>query len=94
MFRLAATKVMLSLIFIPAAMAQSSNPAWIEDLIYELARLHECEVALLLDMQEDQIGGRNTYFAKVQCKDGRQFDASRIEPKEQFDIRLCEVISC
>lgn len=76
------------------ATAQSSDPAWLEDLEYELAVEQECEVAEYLNIHEGQLGGRNMYTAKVKCKDGREFDANKLEPQDKFDIKICEVITC
>ena len=74
--------------------AQSSDPAWIEDLEFELAVNHECKVVDYLNMQEGKLGGKNFYSAKVKCEDGREFDASKTETDEEFSIRQCEVITC
>ena len=76
------------------AFSQSSNPAWLDDLEGELLLDKDCQVIEYLDMHEGKLGGRNTYFAKVKCQDGREYDASRIEPEEEFTIRLCEIVTC
>ena len=74
--------------------AQSSDPAWIEDLEFELAVNHECKVVAYLHMYEGKLGGQNLFSAKVKCEDGREFDASKTETDEEFSIRQCEVVSC
>ena len=81
-------------IFGMAALAQSTDPAWLEDLEFELATKHECEVSEYVTIHEGKVGGRDFYTAKVKCVDGRTFDASRIDPRKEFHIRLCEIITC
>lgn len=76
------------------ALAQSQNPAWIEDLGIAMEQEKECEVAYFLNIQEGQLGSEPTYSARVQCVDGRQFDAERIGEFSDFEIRECEVQAC
>lgn len=74
--------------------AQSSDPAWLEDLKQQLEQDQECEVSYFINMREGQIG-TNTYFeARVQCLDGRMFDANRTEPESQFTIKACGAAVC
>ena len=77
-----------------AAAAQSENPAWIETLNFEMEKNHECEVAYYLRIKEGELGGKTTYEARLQCVDGRQFDASRIGEEGEFTAKLCEVQTC
>ena len=77
-----------------AAAAQSENPAWIETLNFEMEKNHECEVAYYLHIKEGELGGKTTYEARLQCVDGRQFDASRIGEEGEFTAKLCEVQTC
>lgn len=88
------TVIIFGLMLSSQVTAQSQNPGWIEDLEYELAAKQECEVAEYLGINEGKIGSRYFYFAKVKCVDGREFDASKTEPQEEFEIRICEVQSC
>ena len=45
-------------------------------------------------MREGELGTSRYYEARVQCVDGRMFDASRTEPEEKFTIRPCGVAVC
>ena len=74
--------------------AQSQNPAWTQDLEYELATYHECKVVEFLSMHEGSLGGRDLYTARIQCADKRMFDAYKLEPQEQFLITRCEQVIC
>lgn len=76
------------------ALAQSSNPAWLEDLGFEMERLKECEVAYFLKTEEGELGGKPTYSARVQCVDGRQFDALRIGEDGEYEITTCDIQTC
>ncbi|WP_206057294.1 hypothetical protein [Nitratireductor sp. XY-223] len=76
------------------ALSQSSDPAWLDDLGLQLQSEKECAVNYFLNMREGQIGTSRYYEARVQCVDGRLFDASRTEPEEKFTIRPCGVAVC
>lgn len=77
-----------------SALAQSTDPAWLDVLTEQLAADEQCEVEYFLNVKEDELGGRNTYEARAQCADGRQFDASRTGTQEDFVISACEVQVC
>jgi len=51
-------------------------------------------VSYFLNMQEGRIGTNNFYEARVQCVDGRMFDASRTEPEEKFTIKAGGTAVC
>lgn len=73
---------------------QSYDPAWLEDLQSDLAKNHECAVSEYLTIHESELGGRNMYIARVKCRDGRLFDAYKLEPQEEFAIQPCEIVAC
>lgn len=77
-----------------AALAQSTDPAWLDDLKEQLAFDKECKVSYLMNMREGQLGGQLTYEARVQCEDGRMFDASRVGATGLFEIKACETQVC
>lgn len=92
-FRSIAATVML--ISMPAlAAAQSSDPAWLDVLQEQIAFDKNCEIAYLLNMREGVLGGQQTFEARVQCVDGRMFDASRIGTTAHFEFRACEIQAC
>lgn len=74
--------------------AQSDNPAWLEDVQNQLAEEKQCEVAFFVRVSEDRLGGRETWMARAQCVDGRQFDASKTEGDEKFAIKACQIEVC
>jgi hypothetical protein len=76
------------------ALAQSTDPAWLDDLSDQLAIEEDCAVEFYINIAEGKLGGRNTYEARAQCRDGRQFDASRIENDDKFTIAPCGVQVC
>ncbi|MGI9401543.1 MAG: hypothetical protein ACR2O0_09840 [Rhizobiaceae bacterium] len=85
----------MSLIFVAgSANAQSSDPAWLEDLNYQIAIDKKCEVVYIVRMQEGVLGGQQTYEARVQCEDGRMFDATRIGETTPFEFKKCEIQVC
>ncbi len=76
------------------ANAQSSNPAWLEQVTAQLAQEQLCEVGFFISFKEGSLGGRNTYEARAQCVDGRQFDANKVEPALEFTLKECAVSVC
>ena len=74
--------------------AQSENPAWLDELARQIADQEQCEVGFYIFMDEQKLGGRKTVQAKLQCVDGRQFDASRTEPATEFEISECGTRVC
>lgn len=85
----------LSLVFLASsANAQSSDPAWLEDLNFQIAIDKQCEVVYLVKMQESLLGAEPTFEARVQCEDGRMFDASRIGETAPFTFAECGIQVC
>ena len=76
------------------SLAQSTDPAWLDDLAMQLRSKMECEPNLYIKMHEGRLGANNYYEARVQCVDGRLFDATRTEPDKSFTIRACEIAVC
>jgi len=72
--------------------SSSANEQWLDDLMLQLAVEEACDVAELLSSTEGFLGNNVFIDARVQCEDGRQFDASRLEPAEEFTLRICEVV--
>lgn len=78
------------LLFAAPAFGQAQNPAWVDELAAQIADEQQCEVGYLITMHEYDLGGRHVEEARVQCVDGRRFDASRATPPgEAFTIKVC-----
>ena len=74
--------------------AQSSNPAWLDELGEQLAKERQCMAEYYVKTREGELGGRPFQEARVQCRDGRQFDADRISPEPLFTIKKCKPVVC
>ena len=77
-----------------AVLAQSSDPAWLDELKDQLQFDKQCTVVYLMNMREGELGGQPTYEARVQCEDGRMFDASRTGKTGVFEFKACETQVC
>lgn len=82
-----------------AAYAQSAtnndkNQPWLDLITKQMAKEKQCEVGFFVYFREGSLGGMSTYEARVQCVDGRQFDATKIEPAIMFEIKECAVTVC
>ena len=86
--------VVSALMFAGSAFAQSNDPAWLDDLQDQMQRDKGCLVDLFFNIGEGELGSGRYYEARVQCRDGRLFDASRIDPKKEFEIKACEIVVC
>lgn len=91
MRRLALIASAIILALTPSAFGQAANPAWVDELTAQIADEQQCEVGYLLTMREYDLGGRHVEEARVQCVDGRRFDASRAMPPPEtpFTIKEC-----
>jgi hypothetical protein len=92
-FRLAATVASLLLVS-GTGLAQTDNPAWLDQLEEQIAEQEQCEIGFYTFVNEEKLGGRTIQEARVQCVDGRQFDASRAEPEVRFTITECGTRVC
>ena len=97
------SRITLKSLFIAAGMssmlaslahAQSSNPAWLDQLSVQLAVEKDCAVEYFLNIREGELAGRLTFEARAQCADGRQFDGALTEPAQSFTISECGVQVC
>ena len=72
-----------------AASAQSSDPAWLDQLRFQLILEKQCEVRFFLNLREKEEALGMSYSVRVQCDDGRMFDAERDETDTEFTITTC-----
>jgi len=81
-----------------AAQAQTASNddkrPWLDLITNQMAKEKQCEVGFFVYFREGTLGGMSTYEARVQCVDGRQFDATKIEPAIMFEIKECAVTVC
>lgn len=76
------------------ALAQTSDTGWLDQVTEQIAEAEQCEVGFFIHVREQELGGRRIYEARVQCVDGRQFDATRADPDTRFSFALCQVKVC
>lgn len=86
-----AITALLNIGFVGANRSQA-NEQWLDDLMLQLAVDEACDVVELLRSTEGFLGNNVFIDARVQCEDGRQFDASRLEPALEFTLKICEVV--
>ena len=77
-----------------AAWAQSSDSGWLDSLRAQLLFDKKCVVEYFINMRENRGASGNTFSARVQCEDGRRFDATRSDPDEDFTLETCEQQVC
>ncbi len=79
----------------PHAIAQSTNPAWLDEVTMQLAFEEQCNVGYFISMKETELAGQLYFEARAQCEDGRQFDAVREGRIQPFKITKCkETVVC
>ena len=79
----------------PYAIAQSTNPAWLDEVTMQLALEEQCNVGYFISMKETELAGQLYFEARAQCEDGRQFDAVREGRIQPFKITKCkETVVC
>lgn len=77
-----------------SALAQGSDPLWLDELKAQIFQDETCDANYFLNVREYELGGKKVYETKVQCVDGRQFDATRTGEGERFVIRSCQPVVC
>lgn len=63
---------------------------WRAHLEWQMADQHECEVAFLTGVLEQEVNGKPVVFARVHCADQRSFDVSRTDAFADFKVTACE----
>ena len=76
------------------ASGNEKNQPWLDLITKQMADEKQCDVGFFIYFREGTLGGMSTYEARVQCVDGRQFDATKIEPAIMFEIKECAVTVC
>jgi hypothetical protein len=74
--------------------AQSADPSWLDDLKFQIEGQKQCKIVYLIQVREGELAGQKTYHARVQCEDGRMFDADRIGELDTFKFQACEQQVC
>lgn len=77
-----------------SADAQNTDLIWLNDLKAQIYQDEACDANYFLNMHEYTLGNDRVYEAKVQCVDGRQFDATRTGELAPFVIRACQPVVC
>ncbi len=77
-----------------AAAPLSAEPAWHGRLEAQIQSEKECLVEYYTNVLEKDVNGTLTISGKLHCRDGRQFDFSRLRPQDKFDIKACEPQVC
>ena len=77
-----------------SVLAQSSQPIWLDELKAQIFQDETCDANYFLNVREYELGGEKIYETKVQCVDGRQFDATRSGENERFVIKSCQPVVC
>jgi len=70
-------------------LAQSENPEWLDELSFQLQLEQQCKAEYYLNINEYDGPTGRAQSARVQCNDGRRFDAARTEPATEFVIETC-----
>ncbi len=86
--------IVLGFSFSLPVLAQSTNPTWLQELDAQLLTEKQCKPEFYVSIREGKLGGRVYYEARVQCRDGRRFDANRLNPDLYFTITPCATTIC
>lgn len=81
-------------LFSTLALSQSSYPTWLRELTNQLEQEKGCEVTFYVRTHDEAGNGSGYVEARAQCKDGREFDAFRENPKQLFSVSECTYAVC
>lgn len=76
-----------------SAHAQADFP-WFKDITAQAESELDCTVEYFLNAREGDLGGTRTQEARVQCRDGRRFDAVRETTDGPFRFLACDTQVC
>ncbi|MEM8836819.1 MAG: hypothetical protein AAGE89_01905 [Pseudomonadota bacterium] len=85
---------MLLLVPLSGGQAEDGKPTWLLDLTHQLMEEQKCEVAFYVRVRDEKGDGSGNVEARARCQDGREFDAVRDDPLQQFVITACGVAVC
>ena len=71
-----------------------AEPTWHSKLEAQVQSDKECLVEYYTNVREKDVNGTLTLSGRIHCRDGRQFDFSRLRPQDRFDIKDCEPQVC
>jgi hypothetical protein len=74
--------------------AQGTDPIWLDELKVQIEQEESCNANYFLNINKYDLAGDKIYEAKVQCIDGRQFDAVRTGETAKFVIKACQPVVC
>ncbi len=77
-----------------ATASVQAEPTWHSKLEAQIQSEEECLVEYYTNVLEKDVNGTLTLSGKIHCRDGRQFDFSRLRPQDKFDIKVCEPQVC
>ncbi len=77
-----------------SASSGQTQPIWLDELKAQIYQDEGCDANYFLNLHEYTLGSDKVYEAKVQCVDGRQFDATRTGEFSLFVIRTCQPVVC
>lgn len=83
---------MATLVVTPSA--AQTEPIWLDDLKKQILEQEGCDANYFLNVHQYEMAGDEVFEAKVQCVDGRQFDATRKGRLHLFVIRACQPVVC
>ncbi|MFP1634034.1 hypothetical protein ACLB6G_20080 [Zhengella sp. ZM62] len=92
--RLSAALVFLAALSGPAGAQTQADFPWLADIRLQAAETLDCTVEYFLNAREGDLGGRTTQEARVQCRDGRRFDAVRESADQPFRFLACDTQVC
>ncbi|PHP65021.1 hypothetical protein CSC94_21050 [Zhengella mangrovi] len=67
---------------------------WFNDIRMQAESELACDVDYFLNAREGDLGGKHTQEARLQCTDGRRFDAVREIPETNFRFLACDTQVC
>jgi hypothetical protein len=77
-----------------AAPANSGDRQWRILLAQQLRAEKTCDMLDVLAYNEMPLGDYISISGRVTCLDGREFDFSRKQPHQKFEINLCQPTVC
>lgn len=82
------------LVAMTGSVAAQADYSWLSEIRMQASEALDCTVEYFLNAREGTLGGKATQEARMQCSDGRRFDAVRESTSGPFRFLACDTQVC
>jgi hypothetical protein len=81
--------ILLAVLGFAVCTPASAQPSWEAILRAQLMKERSCQMVKLSNVRSYELAGRHVIEVRVQCADGREYDALRRDTHRRFEFEPC-----